>query len=53
MAEAYSLKYFETSAKENIGINDFMKMFIKDIINEKENPNNEKKKWDYSIRETK
>ena len=40
MAEAYSLKYFETSAKENIGINDFMKMFIKDIINEKENPNN-------------
>ena len=42
MAEAYSLKYFETSAKENIGINDFMKIFIKDIVNEKEKPNNEK-----------
>ena len=42
MAEAYSLKYFETSAKENIGINDFMKIFIKDIVNEKEKQNNEK-----------
>ena len=42
MAEAYSLKYFETSAKENIGINEFMKIFIKDIINEKDKPNDEK-----------
>ena len=41
------MNYYETSAKENIGINELMKDLIKDILNsrlkmknEKENDNN-------------
>ena len=37
MAVAYSLKYFETSAKENIGINEFMLSIINDIFNDEKN----------------
>ena len=37
MAAAYSLKYFETSAKENIGINEFILSIINDIINDEKN----------------
>ena len=40
MAESYSLKYFETSAKENIGINEFMLSIITEIIKEKDNEKN-------------
>ena len=35
MSSAYSLKYFETSAKENIGINEFMLSIINEIAQEK------------------
>ena len=41
MACSYSLKYFETSAKKDIGINEFMQSIIKDIIQEKEKGNEE------------
>ena len=41
MASSYSLKYFETSAKENIGINEFMSNLIADILKEKDNAKNE------------
>ena len=41
MASAYSLKYFETSAKENIGIKEFMLSLISDIVHERENIKNE------------
>lgn len=37
MAASYSLKYFETSAKENIGINEFMLNLINDVINDAKN----------------
>ena len=37
MAKSYSVKYFETSAKDNIGINELMKSIISEIITEKEN----------------
>ena len=50
MAQDYNLNYYETSAKENIGINELMKDLIKDILNsrlkiknEKENDNNNDK----------
>lgn len=39
MASSYSLKYFETSAKKNIGINEFMQSFINEIIQLKEKGN--------------
>ena len=35
MSSAYSLKYFETSAKENIGINEFMLSIINEIAQDK------------------
>ena len=41
MASSYSLKYFETSAKENIGINEFMLNLITDILQERDNSKNE------------
>ena len=49
MVQDYNLNYYETSAKENIGINELMKDLIKDILNsrlkiknEKETNNNDK-----------
>ena len=41
MAKSYSVKYFETSAKDNIGINELMKSIISEIITEKENKKKE------------
>ena len=50
IAKDYNINYYETSAKENIGINELMKDLIKDILNsrlkiknEKENDNNNDK----------
>ena len=47
IAKDYNINYYETSAKENIGINELMKDLIKDILNsrlknEKETNNNDK-----------
>ena len=49
IAKEYNMNYYETSAKENIGINELMKDLIKDILNsrlkiknEKETNNNDK-----------
>ena len=36
MASAYSVKYFEASAKDNIGVNDFILSIVTDIIKERE-----------------
>ena len=47
MASSYSIKYFETSAKNNIGINEFFTSIIMDIINDEEN---EKKKEEEKIK---
>ena len=41
MASSYSLKYFETSAKENIGINEFMLNLITDILQKNDKEKNE------------
>ena len=40
MAKDYNLNYYETSAKENIGINELMKDVIKDILNSKSKEEN-------------
>ena len=40
MAQDYNLNYYETSAKENIGINELMKDVIKDILNSKSKEEN-------------
>ncbi len=32
LAEMYEIPFFESSAKENIGINDFMKKIIEDVV---------------------
>ena len=36
MASAYSVKNFEASAKDNIGVNDFILSIVTDIIKERE-----------------
>ena len=41
IAEEYNLNYFETSAKDNIGINEAMRDIIKDILNERSKQKNE------------
>ena len=41
IAEEYNLNYFETSAKDNIGINEAMRDIIKDILNERSKEKNE------------
>ena len=43
MAQDYNLNYYETSAKENIGINELMKDVIKDILNGKSKEENTNK----------
>ena len=43
MAKDYNLNYYETSAKENIGINELMKDVIKDILNGKSKEENTNK----------
>ena len=44
MSSAYSLKYFETSAKENIGINEFMLSIINEIAQDKYDEKKEEEK---------
>lgn len=41
IAEEYNLNYFETSAKDNIGINEAMRDIIKDILNDRSKEKNE------------
>ena len=41
IAEEYNLSYFETSAKDNIGINEAMKEIINDILNDRLKEKNE------------
>ena len=43
MAKDYNLNYYETSAKDNIGINELMKDVIKDILNGKSKEENTNK----------
>lgn len=42
MASAYSLKYFEASAKDNIGVKDFILNIVTDIIKEREKEKDKK-----------
>ena len=43
IAKEYNMNYYETSAKENIGINELMKDVIKDILNGKSKEENTNK----------
>ena len=53
LAESYSLKYFETSAKENIGINEFMLSIITEIIKEKDIEKNKENKENFQLEKQK